>query len=701
MKKLCTLTLLLAFVAVQAQDFYISPSAEVNVDEGGILYSDFLLNNEGTLSFDNVATLYPNAGLYIDSGLTNSIGSLDLNNAYFHLGSNQSRAAGTHQLRFNASFDDEAKYVVLGKQGGQYDVVGPGALRILNTLNTESGVLNANDSIILVSYDTAAPNPYPFTSIVAESTPDVGTQVNGIRVERFIPADRAFRMMASPVNSQGTNSVALKDDIFENWQNGGDVTTAGVGTHITGTNLLVNPATITNGDINASGFDVNQTGNPSLFLYENDTQVWNPLQTVDGEGTIGQALNTQTAYFMLIRGDRASIDLSVNDFPTEVPTVLNQTGSLQIGTFSPSLPPLGGDSFVALANPYEAPVDLRELIGTLSGLSPTVFRNQVWVWEQEGNLTDGSPGAFVNLPDLDAAPPSVVGSSMTNILQPGQSVFIQTSSTYSGTPSIVFEETKKADQTALTAVFDEDSYMSSFEGFVRLGLYNDTVTPFVNMAYDGFIIQFDNQFSNNVDDLDAYKLFGYDENMYLEVDNTLLSVNKRKMPSELNEVIDFSLTGLDETDYRFSVDLAGFGNLPNGIMLWDKYEDTYTVLADQMVIPFSVDSSIPASIESNRFALVFETQTLSTTENNDLADISIFPNPVFSDDLTIQFSNSSIGNDTSVSVYSILGQKVYDKSFNNVDQTLTLEGLSSFATGTYILNVRQDGLTKSFKIIKE
>ena len=178
-----------------------------------------------------------------------------------------------------------------------------------------------------------------------------------------------------------------------------------------------------------------------------------------------------------------------------------------------------------------------------------------------------------------------------------------------------------------------------------------------------------------------------------------MSVNNRKLPENLDEVLDVSLFNLSQNQYVLSIELEGFASLPNGIFLWDKYLDTYTALNDQDLINFSVDASVPESIAENRFALVFEEETMGV-ENQFLSDVKLFPNPVVDDYLTIQFSETLADVKTEIEIFSINGILVRSEVFENNQQRLELNNLN-FSTGVYVLKIKQGGITNTFKIIKE
>jgi hypothetical protein len=96
--------------------------------------------------------------------------------------------------------------------------------------------------------------------------------------------------------------------------------------------------------------------------------------------------------------------------------------------------------------------------------------------------------------------------------------------------------------------------------------------------------------------------------------------------------------------------------------------------------------------------LVFENATLGI-DDQELGDISVYPNPLTSDFVDIQFSQNS-GSNTTVELFDLLGKKVMTRKFDGVGKTIRLDNIN-LSSGVYLLNVKQDNLSKTFKIIKQ
>ncbi len=168
------------------------------------------------------------------------------------------------------------------------------------------------------------------------------SQVRGqVTTERFVPAgtnaSRGFRFITPTVDG---------GSIFNNWQEGG-TSPAGFGTHITGSTT------------GANGFDATATGNPSLFVFDNEapTQAggvaWVPASNTNANLVAG------TPYRIFVRGDR-SIDLTEAN-PTPNNTVLRAKGNLVVGNRTTATFASDDLQFSFIGNPYQAIVNLNNV----------------------------------------------------------------------------------------------------------------------------------------------------------------------------------------------------------------------------------------------------------------------------------------------------------------------------------------------------
>jgi len=312
----------------------------------------------------------------------------------------------------------------------------------------------------------------------------------------------------------------------------------------------------------------------------------------------------------------------------------------------------------------------------------------MWVWVQQSNTT----GQYAHI-TLSTGSNSLPGLSNANkFLQPSQAVFVQADT---NNPSINYRESHKVDNSNLTDIFSSES----MNNFLRIGLYGTEETPFVDVAYDGLIMLMNNTHNTATTIEDGEKFFNNEENIAIQYNNAYLTVDKRAAPEDLSEVIDLYINNIDKENYNFSIELTGYENLPNGLLLWDKYHDTYTPLSNGLIIPISFDLSIPESTDQNRFAITFESQNLNSDNFNADKDIQVYPN-AFEDEIKIIFSNKFIGAEATLTIYDIIGKKIFSKKISKVESINILNNLN-FSSGNYLLNLTGKGFNQSFKLIKK
>jgi len=640
-----------------AAQFLVTSNSELHIKNGRSLYFDIDLENQGSINYET------DGELILDQGLDNSNGTLNLNDAVLKFGSGTANANGSHDLTFNNT-NDTAKFVELN-HNGSFNVSSTGFLRIIETFTSNSGTLNADDKIVLVSGtesthpDYEATNPYPNTAIVPEST---GGNINGMRVERYFRGNRAWRFLSSPIDSD--------DSIFDNWQQGGLNPGDGgylehIGTHITGGSA-------------ADGFDQNASGNTSLFNYDNSGSTWTSY-----DNTNVTTLEVGQNYYTLVRGDR-SVDLTINDFGNSPETVLRSTGSLYIGDFDRTYNTISTGEYIATGNPYQAPVDMNQVRAE----SSTSFTDEMWVWVQESNTT--GQYALITLSTGDNSLPGL--SNANEILQPSQAVFVQANT---NSPTINYRESHKVDNSNLTDIFSSNS----INNYLRIGLYGTEETPLIDIAYDGLLLLMDNNYETAVNIEDGEKFFNNEENLAIQYGTSYLTADKRKMPTDLDEVIDLYINNIDAENYNLSIELTGFEDLPHGLFLWDKYYDTYTPLSNGLVLPIDFDITIPETLNHNRFAITFKAQSLSTQNNIDNHQIGIYPNE-FEDVINLNFGDSFIGETIKVKIYDVLGKIVYLKNIENTSAHVKLTNLA-LSSGSYILNISNENLNQTYKLIRK
>lgn len=488
----------------------------------------------------------------------------------------------------------------------------------------------------------------------------VATISGQVKIERYIPARRAFRLLSSAVSTTG--------NINTNWQEGqnnpntstNSNTVPGYGTHITGSMTGEN------------GFDATPTGNPSLFTLNNVAQQWESVPNTD--------VNTIPAgmpYRLMVRGDR-SIDVTDNNTPA-TNTTLRTTGVLHTGTFTTTnfSTTAGASNF--FGNPYPAVVDMNDVISGSNNVNTLHY----YVWDPTMNTRGGY--VTVELP----AGSNSSGSSANEYLQPGQAAFVQTLNT--GASGLTFEENHKAVTQPQTQVFNVESQLD-------IRLYSSSSFATGALASDGLRIKFNEVYSNAVDNQDAPKFYNLDENLATNNEGSLLSIERRSLPEEGARIALFT-NAYRTTDYVFEAILTEVNEIT--ALLRDHYTGTDTVLAnnENTLYAFSIDPDDAASSATDRFEIVFEAGVLSAIDF-DRSNMVLFPNPA--GDFVNLATKSMEGQQVTLSLFNMLGQSVYTKRDRIGEDGLIHINTSDLPIGVYLLKLlNEKGNHFNTKFIKQ
>lgn len=598
----------------------IANGEQLTVVDNGVLFANEAIVNNGTISLNSgkllLANNFNNAGTLSASGAT--IEMVGGNNQSFTFGSN-----------------DVVKRLELNKSANTATVTS-GKLTITEAFKSVSGTFEASERVVLQSTIVK-------TAIVEPST---GGTTNNIIVERFIPAKRAFRFLSSPV----TTATSIKYNWQENQNNtsvlyaNNSNTVAGYGTHIAGSTL------------GANGFDATQSGNASLFTFDNSTQSWLPIAN-----TSINTLAAGEAYRLMVRGDR-SINMNTNT-PSPTNTILRTRGTLKIGNHTVSALSTTANAFNFIGNPYQSPVDIEEVLVNSTNLNP----NHYYVWDPKVGGANGR-GAYVTY-TFATNSNNVSGSTVNEYVQPMQAFFVKTLA--NGIANITFNESNKYTFT------NENVYRTNagVVSLLKLNLFDMMSFQQGDTALDGVICLFGSQYNDSVDSFDAGKLTNLDENFAIQKIDTSLSVAAFQ-PATAQTVYPLSISNFKHENYVFKAELQNYQGLTP--YLFDNYTHSYTNIENGMTYAFNVNSNNPLSIAPNRFKIVFTNHALDL-DNFDLDRlVSVYPNPA-----TIGKFNLTLPmiiGDVEVNVFNELGQKISFK------KSLSTEYFSEYASDYSLVN---------------
>ena len=399
-----------------------------------------------------------------------------------------------------------------------------------------------------------------------------GNTITGkVMVERYISARKAWRFLSVPTNSTQT--------IKQAWQEGAASTVANP---VPGYGIQV---TSNKSSWAADGFDAYSPSGPSVKTYNPVTNAW-----VDIGSTNGTFSSSPIGYMTFVRGDRPSST-------TAAATVLRTKGNLYTGDQSPVT--VAANSFTAIGNPYASAIDMRMI-------NKTGIREFFYTWDP--NLSGGfGLGAFqtFSLVGADYVVTPGGGSygasgSVQNFIQSGQAFFVQ-GNVAGG--SLTFKENAKSIGSMLTSLYENQPGRQ-----LRANLYGVNTDGSTYMA-DGIFINYDENNSNAVNDMDAIKAGNGNENLSIKTAGNWLSVERRKAIVS-KDTIFLDQMRMRVQAYRFEFITAKLNEPGMVALLEDNYLKTATPvnLYGTTIVNFSV-TGVAASYAANRFRIVF-TQAL-------------------------------------------------------------------------------------------
>lgn len=588
--------------------------------------------------------------LTIEGGASVEItGDLAIAGTITNLGTLDAQAGGLEFVGTSAQIIDEdllvnnsIKDLTINNTNG---VTLEGDLDLTGILRLDTGSFETGGFLTFKSNASTTAMVAPITS---------GSISGEVTVERYIPARRAFRFLSSSVDG-GT--------IRSNWQeNGAEI--VGLGTDITG------------GGGTTNGFDVSTSNNPSLFSFSNATEAWVTEQNTNVNQFAG------IPYRILVRGDR-TIDLT-NNATTPTNTTLRAKGILKTGNVTVTdFNPLA-DKFNFIGNPYQAPVDMEQVLSTSTSLN----QNFYYVWDP----TINTRGGYVTV-DVINNTNTILGSVADRNLQPGQAAFVYT--TEDGTPSMTFTENDKIVSTTTTDMFRSNTSINSSAAQMRFTLYDNNALTNNLPASDGFVILLDPTYSNSVDEFDAKKITNQDETIAMLIDGVSLSYQSRNMPI-VGETIPLAHTQYRFTNYTYRAEISGISDVTP--FLFDNFNNSYSELNSNgtTLVPFTVNPAIAGSIASDRFSIVFN-QILNTNETAFNNSIAVYPNPISSNQINISVPETG---DYQVTILTLYGQKLLSANLSTEsNKTLHIETNNKLASGIYFIQISYGEFLSTKKII--
>lgn len=519
--------------------------------------------------------------LNIDS-LTLKIGGAITSNSSFIVSKGTIEMNGTsaQSIPAEAFQENNLKALVISNLAG---VSLEGAINLTDVLTISQGTLTSNGYLTLKSTATSTARVAPVTSL--SPTPVIGNVI----AERYVPGMRRYRLMTSPVTTSTKDILNPGEEaqsIWGNWQNGGN-------------NITTNRGTFITGGSSADGFDP-QTPNSSLYTYNDSTRLYVRYSTSNGKNTQYSPLKAGVAYYMFVYGDRT------NTITTSSPknTTLSATGTLltgdQVYTANSSIPlsDVAG-RYTLLGNPFASPINWATI-------EKTNIENTYWGWDPNLAGTGGYITVTTN-GDVTLQAPFTGNTGLNQYIQSGQGFFVKTSA---ASPMLVIREQDKVSNFNGNAFGTGASQSTNNISLLAVNLQYPNGAN--KVVADGVLVAFDQSFSKTAGSEDATKMLNSAESVAIQNDTTSLIIDARPMPLS-NDTVYLTVGKLNRPQYTLQIFAQKMVESGVSAYLQDNYLKTLQPLSlsDTNNIVINTNTTIPASVDANRFRIVFQSSLIN------------------------------------------------------------------------------------------
>ena len=371
---------------------------------------------------------------------------------------------------------------------------------------------------------------------------------------------------------------------------------------------------------------------------------------------------------------------TTGDAPITFSGTLNN-GDKTLSNLTRSVANTGKPGFNLVANPYPSYLNWTQAIdvantGTTNLLSTIWFRtkNQAQTPACVFDTFNDTPGVGTNNNQLGA---------VTGNIPPMQAFWVRVSPGQS-TGSLALTNTMRGHRALNESSnnFRVSAVKNSTQQLLRLQVANE-------MNSDETILLFNPKASNSLDAFDSEKMTNGNvavPEIYTLVDGTQTVINgMNSIPYDTEIPLGFT-TGTAGT---FSIKASQIANFDPGtqILLKDNVATLSTDLSDGSSYVFTSDIS---SNNTSRFALIFKSSSVATGINS-----SACPNLWISVNGANQIVLNGNAAESSVTVYNVIGQKVYAKNLISGNTSLD----TPLQSGVYLVSVRSGAKTVSKKVI--
>jgi hypothetical protein len=551
------------------------------------------------------------------------------------------------------------------------DITLDGDVEIYDSLVINQGNLNINGLVTLKTTSCSGANATTSVAQIGRFNGSSLTYLSAgkVRVERCFPADRSYRTVTSPVTT--TTSM------WDNWQEAG-VYVAGYGTLITGSNL---------GFGANSGIDNNQTGVPSIYKYNNQTQAWANITT----GTKNITLQAGEPYLLMVRGDRNPQTVTSNT-ATANNTILRATGTLVSGDFTyTSTTTVNGVQLAALNNQYSLvgnPYASKIVWDSIYNNSTNISEN-IWIWDPHKNGTSAM-GAYSSYNKTSGG---IAGEQINKYIQPWQSFFVKNTA---DAPVLRLKDPfKQLDGTTARTFKTTSNFDAKLS--VKLFLKQQADSGYHS---DALLIAMDEQFENTKGKGDCDKFMNIDESIYmLSSDSAKLSIGSFKTPQSVSfDTIQLYTSNLKSNQYVLRFNSSDIIDPSLKMYILDRYQNSIQAINNNGTtdLDFTITSD-PLSSSNKRWFIIYNKLAAPTAiANLQVSTIKIVPNPA-NNVIKVFIPSTEVGV-VKATVVDIFGkqqqvQYLQTNEYNEMD-------ITALAPGIYMLQTNNGNRVEQTKFIK-
>lgn len=425
--------------------------------------------------------------------------------------------------------------------------------------------INADISLLSDNNNTANVAPIPTNAVINYGA-------GRFIVERYIPGhSKAWQFISAP-----TKGSTVKNAWMEGNAASGNIK-PGYGTQISSNR----------GTWAAEGFDLFSAAGPSMKVYDPSLDSW------IGITSTLNLIDNQNGYMLFVRGDRSV----VFNQPATATTLRNRGKLYAPGNEAPLSIVVPANSFQSIANPYASAVDYNKIYVLSPGIS-----DHYYIWDPQLTTYPSAYGLGAYRTIIgNVAVPSSENYTDGNIppIQSGQAFFVENTT-----------------NNPVTVNLDESIKINGSNNIFRVGDMNKPLAQLrgnlfvlregLPILIDGVLTQFDKSYTNELDAMDAEKLFNAGENMGILNNGRIFSIERRKMAA-MNDTIFYNLHKLKQQQYQLELISTHLDELGMEAFLIDNYLQIKSSLnpVGPTLVPFNVTSD-PASSAKNRFNIIFK-----------------------------------------------------------------------------------------------